>query len=251
MVRYTTVRPARRAVCSRRAIGSTTPRMPPIGMPAAANMPPAEPKSCCMSTTITAVERGASSNASGRASITTRPLASAMRGGSQTASGGVHPSIGTRPPGLHGLHRELRVEAGDRRQLGELVHVEPLVRDRVGDRHPQQVVGHAEHAPALDHRLEAQHPLLEGLHGRSILDAELDVHHSSNPRPTAAGSMSAWWPPRMAPDRSSARTRRRHGEGERWTRSASSTLLRRPSSCRWRKIARSMASIGTSSPQRL
>src|SRR6476646_9476042 len=54
----------------------------------------------------------------------------------------------------------------------------------------------------------------------------------------------------MTPACSSARTRRRHGDGESRTCSASSTLVSRPSAWSWRRIARSMTSIGRSCRKR-
>ena len=75
------------------------------------------------------------------------------------------------------LHRELRVDAGKARQLGQVVHVEGLVGGLVGDRDAHDVVGKAEHAAALDDLVEGGDPRFEGLDGDAVvLQRELDVH---------------------------------------------------------------------------
>src|SRR6185437_11907583 len=81
-----------------------------------------------------------------------------------------------RATGLDQLHRELRVDAGQTRQLGQLVHVEGLVGGLVGDRDAHDVIGQAEHAAALDNLVERGESRLEGLNRRPVLEGELDVH---------------------------------------------------------------------------
>ena len=77
-----------------------------------------------------------------------------------------------------------RAEAG---QLGELVHVERLVRGGIGDRDADQVVGKAEHPPALDDLLELGEGRLEALDGRAVLEREIDVHDDLEAAPDALG----------------------------------------------------------------
>jgi hypothetical protein len=61
------------------------------------------------------------------------------------------------------------------RELGELRHVERLVGGRVAHGDADDVVGHAEHAAALDDRIHLRDALLEGVDRRPVLEHQLDV----------------------------------------------------------------------------
>jgi hypothetical protein len=65
---------------------------------------------------------------------------------------------------------ELTRKAG---RLGELVHVERLVRGLVGHRDADDVVRQAEHAAAFDDLVEGGDPRLEGLDGGAVLEPPL------------------------------------------------------------------------------
>ncbi len=67
ILRYTTGTPARRAAASTRAVGSMTPLIDEMSIPARWNIPPGAPKSFCMSTTTTAEDFGSNKNAFGLA----------------------------------------------------------------------------------------------------------------------------------------------------------------------------------------
>lgn len=64
--------PWRRAQSQTRAVGATAFWIELISIPARSNMPPLEPKSLCMSTTITAVRARSIVSGSGRAGTVTR-----------------------------------------------------------------------------------------------------------------------------------------------------------------------------------
>src|SRR5215204_6755805 len=70
---------------------------------------------------------------------------------------------------LDGLHRELRHRARDPRKADKLRHVELLVGGKVRGRDPEQVVGVAEHAPALDHLVQLRYARLERFHRRQTV----------------------------------------------------------------------------------
>src|SRR5215471_12591953 len=90
-------------------------------------------------------------------------------------------SDGKRAAGFDHLHRELRVDAGETGQLGELVHIERLVRGLVSHRDEYDVVGQPKHAAALDNLVEGGDSRLEGLNGGPVLEGELDVHGDLEP----------------------------------------------------------------------
>src|SRR5215469_5824937 len=62
--------PARRTAAKTRTVGGMAFRMPAISMPASPNIPSLEPKSFCISTTMTALCAGMITSASGFASTT-------------------------------------------------------------------------------------------------------------------------------------------------------------------------------------
>ena len=94
---------------------------------------------------------------------------------------------------LDRLHRELRVHAGEAGQLGELVHVEGLVLDRV--RRPRRGSGsrggRTSAGTRRPRRTRRPPPRSASTVARSLSERSTWTT-TSKPRPTRSGSMSAW-----------------------------------------------------------
>ena len=120
-----------------------------------------------------------------------------------------------RSAALDDLHRELRVDAARGRAARRARSCRTPRRPRGRRPRRAHVVGQAEHAAALDDRVERGDPPLEASTVARSLSVSSTCTSTSKPRPDGGGVDVGV----VAADRrrrcSSARTRRRHGEGER------------------------------------
>lgn len=105
----------------------------------------------------------------------------------------------------------------------------------------QQTVVAASHVHALEHFGNGMHGLLESRHRFLSQLFEIDDGEAGAGTPDLLRvDQATYWA--MTPLSSSALTRRRQAEGDKWTRSARSTLDSFPSTCSTLRMARVLVS---------